>query len=677
MHRFYREVESSRTTAVQLSANKKYHVDEVEANAKLERRQLEMLMMHALKISGGDLSMLLSPGAIGDYPEQFVTLDAAALRVHDKGYRSTKNPLKSRHANSVAQQVMRAGVIKQGDVKDVGMPVSVKENHSLMRRFVMIPVDIGTLPCPMLLVVNPKVSLSGKLTDERLSRLHQLAIVIANRRLHRMDLQRAASTSNDAGASEVALKQLTIESRHAIVTVNIDGKIQSLNPAAATLFSCKSRQAVGEDFNRYLSPKYFMPTLERLGQSHHQRNKTEKLRLNHRSVTVLDESGDVKSVATSAYYSVVDNQISVTFVFSHPSVIRRSLLGQTSIANIVDTGSIGIVELDTDWQCENANTAWSQLSGLSSKASEGMGWTQAIYEEDLMDAWLSLASMQESGEPYSSVWRIKKPHGDISWLAVHATAVANELNHTTGYLLVCQDVSSVYESRERIKKASTLDALTGLLNRAEFLGQIQLKLNRRNQRSKLSLLVANIDGLKEVNDTLGQGVGDEALRQFSKKLKSSLGRDAICGRLNGKQFAVGMLNSAAPTVVASTIKSILNSTGENFNVYGHKILLNISVGFACADKSTDSCDELLKQAQRALQQTQKASLPIRLKPAAKACDRDFSKTEYLSPIEPHAEDFSIACLLRNPAQQETAGKSNFDASLIRKLCKQDDVLELS
>ena len=153
----------------------------------------------------------------------------------------------------------------------------------------------------------------------------------------------AAGTSSDAGASNVALKQLTIESRHAIVTVNIDGKIQSLNPAAATLFSCKSRQAVGEDFSRYLSPKYFMPTLERLSQSHHQRNKTEKLRLNHRSVTVLDESGDVKSVATSAYYSVVDNQISVTFVFSHPSVIRRSLLGQTSIANIVDTGSIGIV----------------------------------------------------------------------------------------------------------------------------------------------------------------------------------------------------------------------------------------------------------------------------------------------------------------------------------------------
>ena len=118
-----------------------------------------------------------------------------------------------------------------------------------------------------------------------------------------------------------------------------------------------------------------------------------------------------------------------------------------------------------------------------------------------------------------------------------------------------------------------------------------------------------------------------------------------------------MLNSSTPTVVANTIKSILNSTGESFNVYGYKILLNISVGFACADKSTDSCDELLKQAQRALQQSQKASLPIRLKPAAKACDRDFSKTEYLSPIEPHAEDFSIACLLRNPAQQETPGKS--------------------
>ncbi|MFK8074993.1 MAG: diguanylate cyclase [Granulosicoccus sp.] len=677
MHRFYRDVESGKTTAVQLSANEKHHAEEVEANAKLERRQLDMLMMHALKISGGDLSMLLSPGAIGDYPEQFVTLEAAALCVHEKGYRSTKNPLKSRHANSVAQQVMRLGVIKQGSVNEFGLPVRIKDNCSLVSHFVMIPVDVGMLPCPMLLVINPKVSLSGKLTDERLSRLHQLASVVAKRRLERVNMQRAVSPLNDNGLSDVALKQLAFESRHAIVTVNIDGQIQSLNPAAATLLSCKSRQAVGEELSRYLSPKYFMPTLERLSQSQYLRNKTEKLRLNHRSVTVLDESGDVKSVATSAYYSVVDGQISVTFVFSHPSAIRRSLLGQTSIANVVNTGSIGVVELDANWQCENANTAWSQLSGLSPKASEGMGWTQAIYEEDLMDVWLSLGSMQAKGEPYSSVWRIKKPRAAITWLAVHASAVVNELNHTTGYLFVCQDVSSVYESRERLKKASTLDALTGLMNRAEFLGQIQLNLNRRNQRSKLSLLVANIDGLKEVNDTLGQGVGDEALRQVSKKLRSSLGNDTICGRLNGKQFAVGLLNSQSPAVVANTIKSILDSTGKNFDIYGHSVLLNLSVGFACADKSTDSCDELLKQAQKALHQAQNASVPKRLKPAAKMCDRDFSKTEYLSPIEPHADDFSIACLLRNPAQRENKGRSNFDVSLIRKLCKQDDVLELS
>ena len=294
-----------------------------------------------------------------------------------------------------------------------------------------------------------------------------------------------------------------------------------------------------------------------------------------------------------------------------------------------------------------------------------------------MDAWLSVGSMQENGEPYSSVWRIKKPHGAIVWVAVHATAVSNELNHTTGYLFVCQDVSSVYESRELVKKASTLDSLTGLLNRAEFLGQLQLKLNRRNQRSNLSLLVANIGGLKEVNENLGQGVGDETLRQFSKKLQSNLGRDAICGRLNGKQFAVCLLNSKTPAAVASSIKSILNSTGEHFNVYGHRVELNISVGFACADKGTDSGDELLKQAQRALQQTQKANLPKRLKPAAKACDRDFSKTEYLSPMEPCADDFSIACLMRNPIHKGHTDRTNFDASLIRKLCKQEDVLELS
>ena len=668
---------SNETKTFQQAAQKELTAAETEAKVRLERRQLEMLIVHALKISGGDFSLLLSPIGAGTYAEQFVQLEAAASQGVGEGFKTHRDLLTSRKANSVTQQVMRSGVVMQGTVAELGVPVQLKDKQLTFKNFVLLPVDSDHATSPVLLVANPNILITGKMHGDILGRLEELADVISKRNLHRQTTIDSDTQLQENNVCEYALKQLSVDTRHAIVTVSIDGVIKELNPAAAKLFSCKSRQALGEDFSRYLAPKYFMPTLQRLAQSTHETDTAEKLRLNNRSVTVLDESGDVKSVAASAYYTVENNQVSVTFVFSHPSVIRRSMLGESSVAKLVDTGLLGVVELDTDWHCENTNDAWCKISGLSQEQSKGMGWAQTIHDEDLLDSWVGAGEALEKGDDYSGVWRFKQPDGSVRWVAINASVVTNELNHAQGYLFVCQDVSSFYQTRQRLHHASTHDALTGLLNRSEFLGQLQLRLNTRNQRRKTSLVLLHVEGLRSLNREFGQGVGDQALRQFSGKLQATVGDATQCARMSGSQFSVLIKQPKTTVETSRLVDQLVNCVGGNFDVYGQGITLKVSVGFASADERTDCVDQLLVRADAAMRQTLEIDL-------SKCLDSPVSNTEEFDSTAitleqrlAEALQDSSSTLNGEPLYSlDTGSLIRHEASLIRELYKPEDVLTL-
>jgi diguanylate cyclase (GGDEF)-like protein len=88
-----------------------------------------------------------------------------------------------------------------------------------------------------------------------------------------------------------------------------------------------------------------------------------------------------------------------------------------------------------------------------------------------------------------------------------------------------------------MREAATRDSLTGLLNHAEIFGMLERELERaRRERRSLSVILADIDHFKRVNDSLGHLYGDEALREVARRLQSKLRAYDGVGRYGGEEF---------------------------------------------------------------------------------------------------------------------------------------------
>src|SRR6202142_4463027 len=96
-------------------------------------------------------------------------------------------------------------------------------------------------------------------------------------------------------------------------------------------------------------------------------------------------------------------------------------------------------------------------------------------------------------------------------------------------------------ARESMREAATHDSLTGLLNRAEIFGLLERELERsRRERKPLSVILADIDHFKEVNDTGGHLFGDEALREIARRMQSRVRPYDGVGRYGGEEFLLGL-----------------------------------------------------------------------------------------------------------------------------------------
>ncbi|QKK15651.1 PleD family two-component system response regulator [Rhizobium indicum] len=156
--------------------------------------------------------------------------------------------------------------------------------------------------------------------------------------------------------------------------------------------------------------------------------------------------------------------------------------------------------------------------------------------------------------------------------------------------------------KQTIELAVT-DALTGLYNRRYLDNHLNVLFNRSMARGRpLSVLITDIDRFKHVNDTYGHDGGDEVLREFSNRVRSTIrGADLAC-RYGGEEFVVVMPDTSPE--IAAAVAERLRAAIENapFMLKHAGEALNVTASFGIASRITSvlTPDQLMKQADLAL-----------------------------------------------------------------------------
>lgn len=190
-----------------------------------------------------------------------------------------------------------------------------------------------------------------------------------------------------------------------------------------------------------------------------------------------------------------------------------------------------------------AQTKETLLSNLNKVFRDEM---RQHFSVELVDMWNSKTNYEHeginyslSGEPFNIHldWRLMPGHEkDFAWV-----------------LVAIQDITARKRSEEYLRYLGTHDVMTGLYNRAFFEEEV-IKLASSNE--EISFIMADLDGLKQVNDNLGHQAGDNLIRRAAEVLKAVFDQGEIAARIGGDEF-IAILQNQNPREYIERIQSLI------------------------------------------------------------------------------------------------------------------------
>lgn len=206
-----------------------------------------------------------------------------------------------------------------------------------------------------------------------------------------------------------------------------------------------------------------------------------------------------------------------------------------------------------------------------------------------------LAAMPRSG--WSSISLFGSP---LFLFALCATGLFSvfvaQLNRSNR--LINQRNAELKHSQAQLERLAHYDAITGLPNRVLFLRRLEEALAA--PRIQSAVLLLDIDGFKQVNDSLGHDLGDLLLGQAAQRLVAGIGaNDTVC-RLGGDEFAFILARADSPDEVGRVVDGLLLALQRPFDLKGNAALVSGSIGVALCPEHGLSAEILMRHADTAM-----------------------------------------------------------------------------
>ena len=217
----------------------------------------------------------------------------------------------------------------------------------------------------------------------------------------------------------------------------------------------------------------------------------------------------------------------------------REIIGTLDASyRILEESPIAMCSVDDAGTVLRSNMAFLALGGADATSIIAI-----VGEEDRATLLHAFARLLDGRTPSVRVeTRIRKPSGSEAWCEITAVGM-RQGSPDAAILLLINDVTERRRREVRLRQLAEMDPLTGLHNRRTFLHALRERLaalDRPTRRAggDWSLLLIDLDGFKDVNDTFGHACGDAVLVAVSAAIRDRTRLDDTVGRLGGDEFAV-------------------------------------------------------------------------------------------------------------------------------------------
>jgi diguanylate cyclase (GGDEF)-like protein/PAS domain S-box-containing protein len=205
------------------------------------------------------------------------------------------------------------------------------------------------------------------------------------------------------------------------------------------------------------------------------------------------------------------------------------------------------------------------------------------------------------GRPYdTTVFELHLRHRD-GRLRLAEMTMTNLLDDPSvgGFVVNTRDVHDAKELQDQLRHEAYHDGLTGLASRTLFTERLQGALEAGGRDDAVAILFLDLDGFKEVNDSLGHAAGDQLLVQVADRLRAAVRAGDTVARLGGDEFAVLVESAAAVADAEALARRVVAAVGRPVPVCGRELHVGASVGLASAADAGD-IEQLMRNADLAM-----------------------------------------------------------------------------
>jgi len=260
---------------------------------------------------------------------------------------------------------------------------------------------------------------------------------------------------------------------------------------------------------------------------------------------------------------------------------------------ILATIEEGYYEADLSGKVTYCNDAACRLFGGYSK-EEIVGSSYHKFYKNPAKAYEKFHNVYLTGKAERGlILEMIRKDGSIGFGELSISLIKNKEGKAIGFKGIGKDVTDRIEYEKKLEYLSLHDQLTGIYNRAYFETELNRLDNSRDY--PITIISADLDGLKLINDTMGHDAGDRLLVKCAELLRDSLRQSDIVSRVGGDEFSAILPNTGRD--IGETIVKRMREKINNYNLENEELPLGVSLGVATLDKGSEgSLKALFKRA---------------------------------------------------------------------------------
>jgi len=268
---------------------------------------------------------------------------------------------------------------------------------------------------------------------------------------------------------------------------------------------------------------------------------------------------------------------------------------QTAHFRSIVTASTDLVLVFGAGGCRYASDSVAQILGRQNRDLLGEHFAGFVHPDDLA----LVHAAYTHGEPAEIVFRLENRFGEWRHLEAHVTDLRSS-RQIRGVVFNARDITERVRLEQQLTQQAFYDGLTGMANRALFRDRLDQALARSERsRGVLAVLLIDLDGFKQVNDSLGHDAGDQLLKVVAERFEAELRPSDTMARLGGDEFAV-LIDGAHEAHATSVAGRLLSALAEPVWIAGRELSVGASIGLALHTGGEARSEDLLRHADVAM-----------------------------------------------------------------------------